>query len=467
MILIRATIEEPMELQQMTNTQSLEKLPPQNIEAEQATLGALLIDKDSVTKIADTIEPHDFYKDSHKHIMTTMYELYSEHEPIDIVNLTNRLQEKNQLEQIGGRAYLLSLVNTVPSAAHINHYAAIVQKKATLRRLITAASEIINYGFQETDNVDAILDKAEQCLFQVSQKYLHHNFISLGSILPEAFQRIDEIHKEAGKLRGISTGFSELDNLLGGLQRSDLIIIAARPSMGKTSLVLDIARQVAVKGKIPVGIFSLEMSKEQLVDRILCAQASVDLWRMRTGKLFDSENSDDFPRLGEAMGVLSEAPIYIDDSGSANIMEIRSRARRLKIEHGVELIIIDYLQLMEGRTQTENRVQEISEISRCLKSIARELNIPVIALSQLTRAVEASSPPIPKLSHLRDSGTIEQDADVVIFIYREDYYKKDTTRQHISDILISKHRNGPIGQFELYFDVKMASFKNLDKHHFS
>ena len=442
----------------------LEKLPPQNIEAEQATLGALLIDKDAVTRVADSLQPDDFYKDAHKIILTAMYDLYMQQEPIDIVSLANKLTEKVQLELVGGRAYLLSLINTAANPANIAHHSAIVQRKATLRRLIHAAAEITNYGYQEEQAIDMVLDKAEQSLFKVSQKFLRNNFIPLAKILPEAFQRIDEIHHESGKLRGIPSYFPDLDNILGGLQPSDLIILAARPSMGKTSMALDIARQTAVKSKVPVGIFSLEMSKEQLVDRMLCAQSGVDLWKMRTGKLSDSETSGDFPRLGEAMGVLSEAPIFIDDSGAVNIMEIRSKARRLKIEHNVGLIVIDYLQLMEGRsTHGDNRVQEISEISRSLKAVARELNIPVLALSQLSRGVESANPPIPRLSHLRESGSIEQDADVVIFIYREDYYKKDSSRPNIADILISKHRNGPIGQLELYFELGTASFKNLAK----
>lgn len=442
---------------------ALNKIPPHNSEAEQATLGSLLIDKDAIIKIADSLKPEDFYNDKHRIVYEAAQDIYSKKEPIDVLSVVNRLKEKGQLDEIGGRSFIVSLTNTVPTATNINNYSSIVQKKATLRRMISAANEILSFGYKETDDVDDLLDKAEQTLFKVSQKYLRQNFVPLNNVLTEAFDRIDEIHKEAGKLRGVPTGYKSLDNKLGGLQKSDLIILAARPSMGKTSLALDIARQVAVNEKIPVGLFSLEMSKDQLVDRLLCAEANVDLWKMRTGKLSDSPENDDFPRIGQAMGVLSEAPIFIDDTAMTNIMEIRTKARRLQMEHGLGLIVLDYLQLMEGRGDTDNRVQVIGEISRSLKGIARELNIPILALSQLSRAVEMSSPPIPKLSHLRESGSIEQDADVVMFIYREDYYKKDSDRKNVADIMIAKHRNGPTGQIELFFDIEKASFKNLEK----
>lgn len=443
----------------------LNKIPPHNDEAEQAALGSLLIDKDAIIKIADNLQADDFYNDKNKIIFQAIIDIYSKREPIDLLSVVNRLTDKKKLEQIGGRSYLVSLTNTVPTASNIVNYASIVQKKATLRRLIKAANDILSYGYQEIDEVDSLLDQSEQALFQVSQKYLRQNFVPISNILTDAFDRIDEIHKGAGKLRGVSTGFKDLDNKLGGLQKSDLVILASRPSMGKTSLALDIARMVATREKVPVGIFSLEMSKDQLVDRLLCAEASVDLWKMRTGRLSDSPDNDDFPRIGQAMGLLSEAPIFIDDTATTNIMEIRTKARRLQMEHGLGLIVIDYLQLMEGRANIDNRVQIIGEISRSLKGIARELNIPILALSQLSRAVEMSNPPIPKLSHLRESGSIEQDADVVMFIYREEYYKKDTDRKNIADIFIAKHRNGPTGQIELYFDIEKASFKNLEKGH--
>jgi replicative DNA helicase len=438
------------------------KIPPQNVEAEQATLGSLLIDKNAMDRIADIVRPEDFYQPANQTIFSAMLELYEKNEPIDLLTLVNRLEESSKLESIGGRAYLTQLTNVVPTASNVVHYANTVQRKATLRRLIESASTIAAFGYQEEEDVDVLLDRAEQSLFGVSQKYLKQRFIPIKSILPEVFDRIDELHRESGKLRGTPTGFVDLDLLLAGLQKSDLIILAARPSVGKTSLALDIARQVAVRSRVPVGIFSLEMSKDQLIDRMLCAQASVDLWKMRTGRLTDDE---DFANIGNAMGVLSEAPIFIDDTATANVMEIRTKARRLQAEHGLGLLVIDYLQLMEGRTATENRVQEVAEITRSLKGLARELNVPIIALSQLSRAVESRTPPIPKLADLRESGSIEQDADVVIFIYREAMYKRDidVSRRNVAEIHVAKHRNGPTGTIDLYFDENRVSFKNLER----
>lgn len=450
------------------------KLPPQNIEAEQLFLGCLLIDKDAIIKVADIITENDFYKDSHKIIFEATQELFSRREPIDIVSVSNRLKEKNQLETAGGRTYLAELSNSVATASHVVYYAQTIQRKATLRRLIHAASEMAEIGYDEDQDVDKILDEAEQKLFSVSQKYLKNVFLPLDNLLTEAFDRIDELHKQSGKLRGLPTGFNDLDGLLAGLQKSDLIILAARPSVGKTSLALDIARQTAVKNKAVVGLFSLEMSKEQLVDRMLCAQAGVSLWKMRTGRLSDREEDNDFTNIGSAMGQLSEAPIYIDDSANTNIMEIRTKARRLQIEKKLDLLIVDYLQLMEGRGKySDNRVQEVAEITRGLKGIARELNIPVLALSQLSRVVEQQTgPAIPKLSHLRESGSIEQDADVVMFIYRKSADRKYSledlpeSERNIAEIYIAKHRNGPTGRIKLYFDEETVSFKNLEKKSF-
>ncbi len=445
-----------------------EKITPQNLEAEQSLLGSLLIDKDSVIRVADLVKPEDFYKESHATIYTAILDLFGRHEPIDILSLSTKLQETGKLEETGGRSYLMTLANSVPTASHVVHYANIVQKKATLRRLLLAAGEITALGYNEEEDVDNLLDKAEQKLFSVSQKYLKQIFVPIKSILTEAFDRIDELHREKGKLRGLTTGYNDLDNVLAGLQKSDLVVLAARPSVGKTSLALDIARHAATRAKVPVGIFSLEMSKEQLVDRLLCSEAGVDLWKMRTGRLSDRDEDDDFPRIGHAMGVLSEAPIYIDDSATSNIMEIRTKARRLQIEQGLGLLIIDYLQLMESRTKTDNRVQEISEITRSLKGIARELNIPVLALSQLSRAVESRTPAIPKLADLRESGSIEQDADVVLFIYRKamdrNFREVTPEERNIAEIHIAKHRNGPTGIVNLFFDEARVSFKNLERH---
>ncbi len=446
-----------------------EKITPQNIEAEQSLLGSLLIDKDAVIRVADIVRTEDFYKENHGVIYDAILDLFARHEPIDILSLTSKLEEHGKLEQVGGRSYLMTLANGVPTASHVVHYANIVQKKATLRRLLTAAGEITSLGYNEDEDVEVVLDKAEQKLFSVSQKYLKQIFIPIKNILTEAFDRIDELHREKGKLRGLTTGYHDLDNILAGLQKSDLIVLAARPSVGKTSLALDIARNVATKAKVPVGIFSLEMSKEQLVDRLLCSEAGVDLWKMRTGRLSDRDEDDDFPRIGHAMGVLSEAPIFIDDSATSNIMEIRTKARRLQIEQGLGLLIIDYLQLMESRSQkTDNRVQEIAEITRSLKGIARELNIPVLALSQLSRAVEARSPAIPKLADLRESGSIEQDADVVLFIYRKsmdrNFRDLPPEEKNIAEIHIAKHRNGPTGIVNLFFDENRVSFKSLERN---
>jgi len=434
-------------------------------------LGALLLDKDAMIKIGDKIKPEDFYKEAHRNIFQTMSDLFSNREPIDILSLANRLDEKKQLEQIGGRTYLVTLSNTVPTAANIEHYAGIVTKKATLRRLVDAAGKITSLSFSQEDDIEKTLDEAEHHLFAVSQTHMKQGFTPIKDVLESAMGRIDALHLEHGKLRGLPTGFKDLDSLLAGLQKSDLVILAARPSVGKTSLALDIARGAAIQGKVPVGLFSLEMSKEQLVDRLICAEARVDLWKMRNGKLSERQEDDDFSRIGHALGVLSEAPIFIDDSPSANIMEIRTKARRLKMEHGLGLLIIDYLQLMESRGGAESRVQEVAEITRGLKSIARELDIPVLALSQLARAVELSKPAIPKLAHLRESGSIEQDADVVMFIYRKvadkNYQEQDIPPEEraLAEVHIAKHRNGPTGVVRLFFDAERACFRNLDKNY--
>jgi replicative DNA helicase len=360
---------------------------------------------------------------------------------------------------------LAGLVNSVPSAAHVIHYASIVKRKGTLRRLITVAGEITNLSYGEDGDIESILDRAEQKLFAVSQKYLKQNFVPLTDILHETFERLEHLHKNKGMLRGIPTGYIDLDKKLGGLQKSDLVILAARPSMGKTSLALDFARNVAVNHKIGVGLFSLEMSKDQLVDRLLSSESNVNLWKLRTGQLSDDGDNSDFQRIGEAMGRLAEAPIFVDDTAGASVMEIRTKARRLQTDNNIGLIIIDYLQLMQGSaSSSENRVQEVSEISRSLKSLARELNVPVLALSQLNRAVENRPDKKPMLADLRESGSIEQDADVVMFISRQDMYKtNDADKTNIAEITIAKHRNGPTGSVELFFDAEKTSFRNLDR----
>jgi replicative DNA helicase len=442
--------------------QELLRMPPHNIEAEQSVLGSLMLDKDAILKIADLLKSGDFYKDAHNDIYETVIELYEKHEPIDVLSLSNRLEEKGQLERLGGSSYLASLVNSVPSASNVVHYAKVVQKKAMLRRLITAASDILEMGYDESEDVDKILDEAEQRLFKISQKYIKQDFVPIKSILENAFERIDELHKSDHAFRGVASHYPDLDNLLSGFQKSDLIILGARPSVGKTTFALDLARQIAVYGKTPIGIFSLEMGSDQLVDRMIAAQSGVDLWRLRTGKL----QNDDFQRIGEAIGILSEAPVFIDDSGSLNILEMRTMARRLQAEHNLGMIIIDYLQLMEGRSRGgDNRVQEISEISRGLKQLARELNIPIMALSQLSRSIESRQDQTPKLSDLRESGSIEQDADVVMFLSREDRYKPDTPNKNIADVIVAKHRNGPVGKIQLYFQDNATTFKSLERIH--
>lgn len=451
----------------------MQRLPPQSNEAEESVLGALLLEPESIMKIMDVLQPEDFYRDSHRVIYETAIDLSERREPIDFLTMGNRLQEKNLLQIAGGRTRLVELANRVTNAANIAHYAEIVSKKATLRRLLSASGHIGELAFREEEDVDSLVDEAEQTLFNVSSNFIKTSFVHMKSVLTEAFERIDMLHRNRGKLRGVPTGFTGLDELLAGLQKSDLVILAARPSVGKTSFALDVVRNVALKAKAPVGLFSLEMAKEQLVDRMICAQANVDLWKLRTGRLSDKD--DDFPRIGEALATLSEAPIYIDDSATANIMTIRTKARRLQAEHGLSMIVIDYLQLMEGRNKSsssqENRTQEVSEISRGLKQIARELQVPVVALAQLSRAVELSKPAIPKLSHLRESGSIEQDADVVLFLYRKgadrNYLPEELTDEDKShaEIIIAKHRNGPTGQVKLFWDAKRASFKNLDMQH--
>jgi len=440
------------------------KVPPHNVEAEQAVLGSLLIDKEAITRVADILSPEDFYKDIHRYIYQAMFDLYEHREPIDLLSLSNRLEETGQLELIGGRTYLTNLTNIVPTSSHVVYYANIIQKKATLRRLIESASEIAGLGFKEEDEIDSTLDKAERSLFQVSQKFLKQHFIPIKSLLTEAFDRMDELHRESGKLRGMPSGFPDVDNLLAGFQKSDLIILAARPSVGKTSLALDFARQAAIKNKASVAIFSLEMSKEQLIDRMLCAEARVSLWKFRTGRLSDQGEENDFTNIANAMGKLSESNIFIDDSAIANVMEIRTKARRLMAEQGLDLILIDYLQLMEGRGNSDNRVQEVAEITRGLKAVARELNVPVIGLSQLSRAVEMGKPAIPKLAHLRESGSIEQDADVVMFIYRKlmdrNFRREDIRPEelNLAELHVAKHRNGPTGIIKLRFNENSVCF---------
>jgi len=439
-----------------------EKVPPQNIEAEKSVLGALLLDSEAMIKIGDILRPDDFYQPKHNRIFEAIRELFEKNTPIDTITLTDRLKDKKQLKEIGGVAYLTELANSVPSSAHIRRHAKIVADKAALRRLISTASTITETAFDSKEESEKILDEAEAQIFKLSRERSSERFVPIEEVLEESFDRIDRLHKDKSALRGLPTGFRDIDQKLSGLQNSDLIILAGRPSMGKTALALDIGLNAATESNLPVGIFSLEMSREQLVDRLICSEAAVDSWKLRTGNL----NDEDFVKIGQAMGSLSEAPIFIEDSPIANVMEIRAKARRLQAEHKIRLLIIDYIQLIEGggyQGGDRNRVQEMSEISRALKALARELEIPVLALSQLSRAVEQRDPQIPRLADLRESGSIEQDSDVVMFIYREDYYDPETENKNIADIIISKHRNGPTGQIQLYFAKDQISFKDLAK----
>ncbi len=441
-----------------------EAVAPQNTDAEASLLGAILIDTDAIVKIADSVSVSDFFDQRHARIYEAMRALYERRSAIDILTIADQLKGTGFLEMVGGAAYLTELTNYVPTATHVEQYAEIVAGKSMRRRLISVGHEMSELGKDETKEVKELIEEAETKLFEVSQTHVKQSVVSLENILADSFDRLDELHRDSGKLRGIPTGFRDLDNMLAGLQKSDLFILAARPSMGKTAFVLNLAHKIATEAKESVLIFSLEMGKEQLVDRLLSMESGVDAWALRTGKLTDS----DFEKLGEAMGTLSEAKIYIDDTPGVTVSDLRTKARREAHNGRLGLIIIDYLQLMSGGSRfggSDNRVQEISEISRGLKGVARELNVPLIALSQLSRSVESRSPQIPQLADLRDSGSIEQDADVVAFLYREDYYNPESERKNIMDVLIKKHRNGPTGGVELYFDRDKQRIRSLDSHH--
>jgi replicative DNA helicase len=441
------------------------KLPPQNLDAEMSLLGAVLIDEEVMADVSDKLHADDFYDKRHALIFGAMMRLYEHHRPVDLLTLSEELKKKDELETIGGSAYLSELTNYVPTAAHAAAYADLIVQKALRRRLIRASSDIAELGYDEETAVQELLERAETELFSVSDTSLKQDLVSLEQILTESFDRMEELHRDGGKLRGVRTGWRDLDNMTAGLQRSDLIILAARPAMGKTTLVTNLAYNVASKEKQSVLFFSLEMSKEQLVDRMLADAAGVDAWNIRTGNLSD----DDFEKLSQAMGEMAEAPLFIDDTPGLTVLEMRTKARRQAHSQPLGLIIVDYLQLMQGSGRSDgNRVQEVSEISRGLKLIARELNVPLIALSQLSRTVEQRSPQIPQLSDLRESGSIEQDADIVSFIYRPGYYNPDDPDlQNITELHIAKHRNGPVGKVELFFHPERLRFMSMDRHHHS
>lgn len=440
-----------------------EKLPPQSIEAEQSLLGCLMLDKNAIVKVADFLSPEDFYRSIHQEIYRVCEELFKKGEVIDVLSVSNRLKEKGLLESAGGTSYLTELVNSVPTPIHVLNYAKIIHRKRILRDLISAAQEIGNLALNETEDTEVLLDKAEKKIFSIAQKNLTQNFVPIKETLEEAFNRIDRLSKRKAGLRGLATGFRDLDNILAGLQKSDLIILASRPTLGKSSLALNIAANVAINQGVPVGFFSLEMSRDQLVDRLISSLSGVDLWRLRTGRLSAEGEDNDFVKIRRALDLLSQAPIFIADTAASNVLQIKAMSRRLQAEKGMGLVIIDYLQLLEPLNPNATPVQQVSENSRALKAMAKELNVPVLVISQLSRAVEHRSPQIPRLADLRQSGTIEQDADVVLFIYREDRYNRDTPRKGIADIIIAKHRNGPVGRVELYFDERTTTFKTLEK----
>ncbi len=440
------------------------KLPPQNIDAERSVLGSLLIDKNAIHKVADLLIAKDFYNPAHEKIYEAMMELYAKSQPVDILTLTNRLKEKELLKDVGGSGYLAELTNHVTTSSHVDHFARIVKEKRVLRDLIRASADITEHAFAPSVEFEEMMDNIEQRILAISQSSLPQNFIPIKDELKGAYERIEKLHAHKGALRGIPTGFTGIDNLLSGLQKSDLVVLGARPSLGKTTLALDMARHAALKANVPVGIFSLEMSREQVIDRLISAESNVPLWKLRTGKISDEM---EFQMIQHALEKLSHAPIFIDDTPSPNILQMRSMARRLQIERGLGLLVVDYLQLIAPRRTSDNLVSQVTEISRGLKGLARELNVPLLALSQLSRAVDQRDNKTPKLHDLRESGSIEQDADVVMFIYRKDRDRIDISpeEQNMAQIIIAKHRNGPLGAVDLKFDPDEVTFREPDKRH--
>jgi replicative DNA helicase len=438
---------------------SLQKLPPQNLEAEQSVLGAILLENSALNKALEVLTPEDFYKESHRRIFSAILDLDERNEVIDLITITEHLRQKNDLEQVGGAAYLSALVNSVPTAANIRFHSKIIHEKALLRNLIRIATEIVTMGYEDTERVENLLDFAEQRIFAISESKTRPSFVPVKEIVKGTFEAIELLYEKKERVTGLPTGFKDLDEMTSGLQPSDLIVVAGRPSMGKTSLALGIAQYVGLERRGSVAVFSLEMSKEQLVLRMLCSEARVDAHKLRSGYLGKS----DWPKLTTAAGKLTEAAVFIDDTPALSVLEMRAKARRLKAERGLDLIIVDYLQLMRGRGEADTREQEISEISRSLKALAKELHVPVIALSQLSRAVESRSDKRPLLADLRESGAIEQDADVVIFIYREELYHAAEENRGRAEAIIGKQRNGPVGTVRLAFIDRYTRFENLEQ----
>lgn len=439
------------------------RLPPQNIEAEQAVLGAMLISSNAVAEAAEWLEPEDFYRRGHQHIFEAMRTLYENGQPIDVITTTAVLQGKQGvLESLGGTDYLVNLATAMPTALHIEHYAGIVREKALLRQIISVTHEVGTACYQGEEAPEDLLAEAERRILALSQNRRVRDFTHISEVLETAYERIEQLFENEGNMTGLPTGYSDLDRMTSGFQKSDLIIVAARPSVGKTAFALNVAQNIAIRAGTPVAIFSLEMAKEQLVQRMLCAEAYIDGHKLRTGTLDD----DDWPKLSMGVSTLSNAPIYIDDTPGINISEMRSKLRRLKSQSGLGFVVIDYLQLIHGRrTSSDNRQQEISEISRMLKQLARELEVPVVALAQLSRSVEQRQDKHPMLSDIRESGSIEQDADIVAFLYRDDYYDPESDKKNVVEILIAKQRNGPTGKVELAFLKNYNKFVNLEVRH--
>jgi len=437
----------------------LDKIPPQNLDAEMAIIGSMLLDEEAISIAVETLDSESFYKDSHRKIFEAILELYNTNKPVDLITLTNELKRINVLDEIGGPSFLAVLANAVPTSANITHYVSIVKEKSILRALINNSTRIVSMCYESEGNINEVVDNAEKFIFEISDKKTQGAFIPLKELVKGTIETIDQLYQKKQHVTGVPTGYVDFDIKTAGLQPSDLIIIAGRPSMGKSALALGIAEYAGIVEKVPTAIFSLEMSKEQLVQRMLCAHAKVDAHKVRTGYL----STSDWPRLTAAAGKLSESPIYIDDTPGISVMELRAKARRLKMHHDIKLIILDYLQLMRGSGGIENRQQEISEISRSLKALARELNVPLIGISQLSRAVESRTDHRPQLSDLRESGAIEQDADVVVLLLREEYYNPSPDNQGIAEVIISKQRNGPTGSLKLAFIKEYTRFENISR----
>ncbi len=440
------------------------RLPPQNLEAEQCVLGSIMLQQGAMPRAAEILTEEDFYRDAHKHIFSAMLTLFDRGEPLDLITISNLLKDNNRFEAIGGPTYLATLTDIVPVAANIAYYARIVREKAILRKLIQTSTEIAGRCYEEQDDIDGLLDDVETTVFEISRAKSGQSYHSLKSVISDTFKYIEQLYERKEHITGVPTEYHDFDKMTAGLQRSDLIILAGRPSMGKTALAVNMVQNAALLHKVPVAVFSLEMSKEQLGMRMLCSISRVDAQRLRTGHLKDQ----DWPKLTRAVTQLSEAPIYIDDTPAITVLEMRAKCRRLKTEHNIGMVVVDYLQLMRGKANSQSREQEISDISRSLKAMAKELSIPVMALSQLNRSLESRPNKRPQLSDLRESGAIEQDADLIIFIYRDEVYNKaeDNPRKGIAEVIIGKQRNGPTGTVELAFLDRFTSFENLAQHNF-